>query len=322
MKQQIVKQFLEAGILLTPDSLDKITEKNAARLLEEASKEGSLVFSLKEEEQELLAEVRKFQKKQKFTTQELARYYSARFEGIKEMLEKKMEGVVSVSNSRKSLAPISTIGMVRERTHRGLIIEDTTGEAEVVTKSEEPQPDDVIGVKGHVKEGKIFADEIIWPDVPLNHISSRPSMQIILSEKDSHKGEFAITPEAVFGPDKRKAALPNPGWITIAKDSRRATVLVYSPGKAVSAKEAFGWLKRRHLSPEKTQIRSTDDPFLIEPIPDLVWIVMPGKKKEGGESISIPESWSESYKGVIIVASDGAQPAEVDMEKGEVLLKD
>ena len=309
MKQQIVKQFLEAGVLLTPEALSQITEKSAEMILEQARREGSLVFSLQEKEQKPLIEARKFQKKQKFTAQELAKYYNTRFEGIKAMLEKKMEGLVSVSNSKKSLAPISTIGMVSERTQRGFIIEDLTGQAEIITKSEEAQPDDVIGVKGHVKEGKIFADEIIWPDVPMTHKNSCLETTIIFAEKDIHKGEFVITPEAVFGPDKKKADLPDPGWISIEKDNRHATVLVYSPGRAVSQKEAFSWLKRRHLSPERAQIRSTDDPFLIEPIPDIVWIVN-------------PEKWTESYKGVIIVASDGSQASMVDLERGTVAFKE
>lgn len=331
MKQQIVKQFLEAGVLLTPDTLGIITEKSAEAILEQAKKEGSLVFSLQEKEPETRLDVRKFQKKQKFTAQEIAKYYNARFEGIKAILEKKAEGLVSVSNAKKSLAPVSTIGMVSERTQRGFMIEDLTGQAEVVTKSEDAQPDDVIGVKGHVKEGKIFSDEIIWPDVPMTHKNNRLGTTIILAEKDGHKGEFVITPEAVFGPDRKKAALPNPGWITITKDGMQATALVYNPGRPISQKEAFGWLKRRHLCPEKTQMRSADDPFLIEPIPDLVWIIIPKKEAgispEGAEAASLPgairlEPWSESYKGVIIVCSDGARPAEVDMGEGKATFKE
>jgi len=309
MKQQIVRQFLEEGILLSPEALSKITEKNLEKTLEQAREEGKLVFSLKEEQEGFLIEVRKIQKKQKFTAQELARYYNSRFEGMRGLLEKKMDGLVSISNAKKSLAPVSTIGMVREATQRGFIIEDTTGEAEIITKSEEPQPDDVIGVKGHVKEGKIFTEEIAWPDVPMNRHNNRPQIQLVLSEKDSHKSEYVITPEAVSGPDRKKSTLPNPGWITITREGVQATVLVYNPNRSVSQKEAFGWLKRRHLLPDKTQIRSTEDPFLIEPIPDLVWIIG-------------PEQWSESYKGVIIVCSDGTRSAEVNLEKGEVAFRD
>ncbi|MCX6814109.1 MAG: hypothetical protein NTY20_00435, partial [Candidatus Aenigmarchaeota archaeon] len=261
MKEQIVKKFLKEGVLLSPEALEKITESNAEQVLEKAKSSKPLVFSFIEKTEPAI-EVRKLQKRVKLLPQDFAKYYNTRFEGLRDILLKKMEDVVSVTNAKKSGSSISTIGMVREQTQRGFIIEDTTGSAEVISKSEDVGIDDVIGVKAAVKEEKLFAEEIIWPDIPMAHRHIRPDTELILAEKDGHKGEFVITPDAIYA-DRKKTSLQNPGWITINKGPLTITVLVYTPDKKATQKEVLAWLKKRHLCPDKNQIRGTDDPFLI-----------------------------------------------------------
>jgi len=318
MKEEIVKRFLEEGVLLTPDALGKITESNLQAALDKAVQSKSAVFSFHADGQQpaITIEVRKLQKKVKLSPQDFAKHYNAMFEGLRGMLQKKMEDAVSVANAKKSGSSISTIGMVREQTQRGFIIEDTTGNAEVISKSEDVGIDDVIGVKAGVKEERLFAEEIIWPDIPMSRKHSRPEMEIILADKKKEggeaafcsesgcEGEIVITPEAVYA-DRKKTSLPNPGWITITKDGANVTILVYRPDKPASQKEVLTWLRKRHISPDKNQVRGTDDPFLIEPIPDLVWIIS-------------GEQWVEMYKSVIVVSSDGKVPADVDLATGKV----
>jgi DNA polymerase II small subunit/DNA polymerase delta subunit B len=310
MKEKIMRQFLKEGILISPETLEKITETNLEHMLEKGKKSKSFVFSFQEEKPEPVIEVRKLQKRLKLQPQDFAKYYNTRFEGLRDILLKKMEDVVSVANAKKSGSAIATIGMVREQTQRGFIIEDTTGNAEVISKNEDVGIDDVIGVKGAVKEEKLFAEEIIWPDISMSHKHNRPDFILTLSEKAEHiDGDFLITPEAVHGFDKKKTPLPNPGWITISKDSLIVTVLVYKPDKKATQKEVLTWLRKRHLYPDKNQIRGTDDPFLIDTIPDVLWIVS-------------DERWTDNYKTVIIVSSDGKVPAEVNLATGEVVFQD
>ena len=306
-KQQILAQFLKEGLLLSPEALEKITESNTTQMLEKARSAGALVFSVQEKPAEHSLEVRKLHKRLKLTPQDYAKYYNARFEGLRNILLRKLEGVVSVSNAKKAASQVTTIGMVREHTPRGFIIEDTTGWAEVVTKAEDVVPDDVIAVKAGVKEEKLFAEEMIWPDVPMSRKHIRPDMDIVLSEKDGHKGTIVITPEAVFDLDKKKTSLPDPGWITINTGTGPVTILVYKPAKPASQKEALGWLRKRHLSPTREHIRGTEDTFLIEPIPDVLWIVQADK-------------WKESYKGVIMISSDGKEPVKVGLANGDMTL--
>ncbi len=308
MKEQIVKRFLMEGVLLAPETLERISESNLENAIGEAVQSGAIVFSFQDEKPDAVVEVRKLQKKLKLQPQDFAKHYNARFEGLRDMLQKKMEGVVSVANAKKSGSTISTIGMVREQTQRGFLIEDMTGSAEVISKTEDVNIDDVIGVKAAVKEEKLFAEEIMWPDISMSHKHSRPAMEIILAEKDGHEGEFVITPDAIYT-DKKKTSLPNPGWITITKGGANVTVLVYRPDKPASQKEVLTWLKKRHLCPDKNHIRGTDDPFLIEPIPDLVWIVS-------------DEQWTEIYKTVVVISSDGKIPADVDLATGKVEFKE
>jgi DNA polymerase II small subunit/DNA polymerase delta subunit B len=311
-KQQILTQFLKEGILLSPEALEKITESNAEQTLERARRSKAFVFTFAEERAEPVIEVRKTQKRVKLSPQDFATYYNTRFEGLKAMLQKKAENVVSVANARKSGSTVTTIGMVREPTQRGFTIEDTTGWAEVITKSEDVAADDVIAVRAGVKEEKLFAEEIIWPDVPMGRSHNHPDMKILLADKDGHKveeGTVVITPEAVHGFDKKKTNLSNPGWITMNRGGGTATILVYRPEKPATQKEALTWLRRRHLSPGKNHIRGTDDPFLIEPIPDLLWIIS-------------SERWSDNYKGIVVVSSDGKEPAEVDLAAGNVAFQE
>ncbi len=315
MKQQILKQFLEQGILLSPEALEKISDKDAEQVLEKAKSSGTVVYSPEEEKvspPETTVEIRKIQKKQKLSTQDIARYYNSRFEGLREILLKKTGNIISVSNAKRSGGDITTIGMVREHTQRGFMIEDTTGQAEVISKAEDVLPDDVIAVKGSAREEKIFAEEIVWPDISMSHMHPDMAVNIVLIDKDGHmadEGAIVITPEAVFGIDKKKTALPNPGWITVSKGPRIVTILVYAPEKPVSSKEAFAWLKKRHLLPSKLHIRGAEDPFLIEPIPSLIWIVS-------------SEKWKENYKGVIVVSCSGNPPTEVSLATGEVRSRD
>jgi len=311
MKENIVRQFLSDGILLSPAALEKISESNVEQMLEKARKSKAFVFTFTEEQPEPSLEVRKTQKRQKLSPQDFASYYNTRFEGLKAMLQKKAESVVSVANAKKSGSTVTTIGMVREPTQRGFTIEDTTGWAEVITKAEDVVADDVIAVKAGVKEEKLFAEEIIWPDIPMGRPHNHPDMKILLADKDGHKVEedtIVVTPEAVHGFDKKKVSIPNPGWITMNRESAAVTILVYKPEKPVTQKEVLAWLRKRHLCPDRSQIRGTDDPFLIEPIPDLLWIVQ-------------AEKWKESYKGVIVISSDGKEPAEVDLGAGEVAFR-
>jgi len=312
MKEKIVEQFLKEGVLLSPETLEKITETNLEHMLEKGKKSKSFVFSFQEEKPEKpepVIEVRRPQKRQKLQPQDFTKYYNTRFEGLRDILLKKTEDVVSVANAKKSSSAIATIGMVREQTQRGFIIEDTTGNAEVISKSEDVGIDDVIGVKGAVKEEKLFAEEIIWPDISMSHKHYRPDFTLTLSEKTEHKDGILITPEAVYGFDKKKTSIPNPGWITISKDSIITTILVYKPEKKATQKEVLSWLRKRHLCPDKNQIRGTDDPFLIDIIPDVLWIVS-------------DERWTDNYKTVIIVSSDGNVPAEVNLATGEVVFQD
>lgn len=300
MNEEIVRRFLKEGILISPQSLQKIDESNINEILEKAKSEGVLVFSLQEETS---VEVRKFQKKQKLSPKDFAKYYNARFDGIKNILLKKVEHTVSVSNAKRSASEFITIGMVREKTPKGFIIEDITGEAEVISKEEDISQDDVVAIRGISKEGMIFAKEIILPDIPLSSIRQKPNIKLTLSENQVTK-EFNLTPEAVYWSDKKKN-ITNPGWITIKKDDKTATILVYKPANEIKAKDIISLLKKRHLYPLITQIEGIEDNFLIEPVPNLIWLIQ-------------KEKFRENYKGIMIVSGDGKEPIKVDMAKDEI----
>ncbi len=306
MKQHIIKQFLKEGILLSPESLDAIDESNSEQLLSQAKSSKQLVFSTTPESpsptHKQAIHVRKIEEKESMTAQDFAAFYNSRFEGIKGILAKKLEGPISVSNAKKSASDVVTIGMVRESTQRGFIIEDTTGWVEVISKAEDVVEDDVIGVKGVAKEGKVFAQETIWPDIPLSYNHNPVDTPIFLSVK-KEKGATVTPGSTHFSGES--VSFSNPGWVTISSGKGSTTVLVYRPEKAVSPKEALSWLKKRHIQHSKTTIRWTEDPLIIEPIPNILWIVA-------------EERWKEIYKGVVVVSSRGDPAVSIDLQEGLV----
>ena len=303
MKQHIIQKFLKEGILLSPDALEKADEINTEQLLDQAKNQKQIVFA-PEKPNELTTTVRELVAKEKMSPQDFISHYNTHFNGIRGLLLKKLTNPVSVSNAKKSLS-CSTIGMVRERTQRGFIIEDTTGWAEVVSKSEDVVEDDVIGLKGSTKEGVIFAEEIVWPDIPLNHKASAPDIDICLSLKKEARP--TISPQTAHVASK-DFNLSNPAWVTISLGDQAMTILVYNPQRNIPKKEPISWLRKRHIRPARDQIKWPEDPFLIEPIPNILWIVQPG------------DQWKEMYKGVAVISSDGTIPIHVNLSKAEFSL--
>jgi DNA polymerase II small subunit len=141
------------------------------------------------------------------TVQNFISYFLHRYNALEGMLAHRpeMTKLMSISKLANKRDPgvISVIGLVQsvETTKNGhliLTIEDPTGTVKVlITKSkndlfEEGKMivvDEVLGVCGSHKDGMIFANELIQPDVPLNSgLKKGPEEEYVIFLSDIHVG--------------------------------------------------------------------------------------------------------------------------------------
>lgn len=309
-KKKIVKRFLEHRILLSPKMLEEINENNIKDFLNRAKE----TEKEKKPETGIKVRLREVSRKQRMSTKDFIDYYNNRYNRIRNILVKKMSAV-SVSNAKKSFSDVSIIGMVKEVTVAGLVFEDPTGEIEIVLKDKEGiNPDDVIGIKGFVRENRLFAREVIFPDVPLTRPIGSIDASILLTiritekVKEAMKETDLVCTLDVERVTSGKAIKPdsNPGWITLSKNGKELNLLVYRPENKTTIRQAIDYLRKRHLSPSKNRITGPEDPFLIEPIPDIFWLLSDEKGKE-------------TYKGVTIISCGPDSAAKINLRTREVV---
>lgn len=309
-QQEIVKQLTQKGVIVTPEMLEKIKsgelDSLAVKPLAEPKEKTKPTLSVK---------IRKTERLSRASTKDFISYYNARYEGLRGILLKKMTAL-SI-NKAKGSSEASVIGMVRENTPQGFVVEDATGEIDVVGK-EDVREDDVVGVKGAIREGRLFVNEMVWPDIPLNNEPQFiPGMSLLLTTAIDENIEKLIKDfSLVFMPGTAKpdlseqernkliTGLPNPCLATINKEGKEFSLLIYQPNRTIPPKEAVGLLRRRHLSPEKKEIFSKTDPYFIDPVPNLFWIISEDRHVE-------------RYKGVTIIITKKQDAAKYDVETGK-----
>jgi hypothetical protein len=166
------------------------------------------------------------------------------------------------------------------------VLEDTTGEIQVIG-SGDVQADDVVGVTGTIREGSLFMKKISWPGIPEpNPAKTKPDMTVLLAtfldesiKRVSEGFELVfITQDTGTGlpEDEQKkiiSQLPNPCFATIVKDGTEFNLLVYKPEEPATPETVAGFLKRRHLPYGIKRVAGKQDQMIIDPVPDLVWVI-------------------------------------------------
>ena len=138
-------------------------------------------------------------------------YYLDRFNRIRELLMNRSEltGVNSISRILKMTGrqTVSTIAMVKNirKTFTGIMIlevEDPTGQIKVILKNEsaakvsdELVVDEVIGIVGTKSKDVIYAEKIVFPDIPNNPIKKAPDDVYAAFVSDTHVGSNMFLPK-------------------------------------------------------------------------------------------------------------------------------
>lgn len=281
-KKEILEMFLKNGIMLSPEEFEAIDEKNYMQALRKMSGE-------KSGSETVIATPRTG----RMTCDQFIRACNAKFEFLRGEILKKTEAV-SINKGKKVFSEATIIGRVKESTSRGFILEDITGEIEVVNENKDVRAGDVIGLKGFFKENRFFPSQVIWPDIPLSNSPALSGIRMTLTTKITEgMAGTIICPEAGKA-DNVITGFNRLGTIKISKHDARITVLAYSPAGEMGEEAAVRMLKKRVI-PEEGIVEN-----LIAEIPGILWIFNNGR------------NWTKNYRGVLIASSDSGSFVEYD----------
>ena len=188
---EVVRKFIARGWLLSPETLDRLTDTNLQKFLDAAAARTGLVFSATDEP-EVSVKVCNTSLPEKITPKDVLENYMKKYEVIKNMLSRKTDAI-SINKAKRAGGHVFVIGMVRCMTAAGFTLEDGTDSIDVAvshpgfhdnTNNPDAVVDDVIGVAGTASNGAITASSIIWPDVSLKHKTGGISgLSIILAAR-------------------------------------------------------------------------------------------------------------------------------------------
>ncbi|MDY6776629.1 MAG: DNA-directed DNA polymerase II small subunit [Candidatus Nanohaloarchaea archaeon] len=187
-RQEAVSRLAEEGCMVQPSAVDLLDDESVSRILSLSPKPmvvnrrllenlGEGIPGRMETSVEVKTEIET--EKEKRDVNDFVDFYNDRYERIKELLLRRRDVKNAVSISRlermENREETAVVGIVEDkyRTSKGKFIvylEDPTGDTKVLVGEEDGEDivqDEVIGVKGSLGDDIIFADDVIWPDIPL-----------------------------------------------------------------------------------------------------------------------------------------------------------
>ncbi len=278
-KQELVSRFLEAGVLLSPDVLEQMNDKDVDDIVNRAKKNKELVIS--DIEQQTKVDVVKVKQKKKLSPKDFVDYYQKKHQMLGEILSKK---VMPVSINKLGSGQATIIAWVREAGNGVLTLEDATGTIEARCDFGGPNKT-TLGFRGEAKEGVFFVKDVVYPDIPLKREIPKIDSDLLLTTNqnkitppggDPKKGDITF----VYG-DQIKT---NPCLSKVTRSGVNVNLLSYEPPKEASQQNAINYLKNRFI-PED----SPNEKFLLVEVPDVFWLIQ-------------DKQFAENYKGVTIVS--------------------
>jgi len=139
--------------------------------------------------------------------QDFVAFFNMRYKALEKILRHRQElqNILSISRiaAKKEKENVSLIGIVKEKntTANGNLmveIEDTSGSIKVLISKNKPELfnlakdivlDEVIGIVGVNGDNIVFANNVIWPDIPMNkEFKKAPDESYIIILSDLHVG--------------------------------------------------------------------------------------------------------------------------------------
>jgi len=293
-QKAIVRRLLDSGIMATPDDIKGIQKNGLDYFLKKATADVATTPTEKPAKG-LVCRSANAKCASELTAADVIRCNSEKFEKISRMLLRKADAV-SINNMGGS-GKICILGMVREKTPDGFILEDGTGYVEVRAK-ESVDLDDVIGVRGWLRDSALFGEEILYPDVPISRQIVGIDGRVLLScGSSAEKGDA----DTVINPcsSGESSDRPKVVWFELESSGKKMTVVFYRPDSPADMKTAMSWLRKRYLG--SVDGVANESERIMEAVPDILWIFSEG------------EPWTGNYKGVAMVSFGEGHCAAVDL---------
>ncbi len=293
-RKEAVRKLISSGEIPTPELIEDMVSGKCSQPSDEkggGNRDGV---------ERIVVKILSPERKDKLSSGDFTSYNNNKYDGLMEIISQKISAI-SINKARETFGEVGVIGMVREKTPTGYVIEDTTGSIELVHKNGGLVVGDVIGVSGQVRENRLFGGGLVFPDVPLTQkYGTIKGVRISLSRKPPEKREE----RALYLHAERKGGnLPNGSRIEVSGGGM-ARILFYSPLGKTGPRECVESLKKRHLIVSQKEITSSRDDFVIKDVPDILWV-------------NSDAHFVESYKGVLII-SPGNEMVSIDLETRRV----
>lgn len=318
----IAREMLKRGFLLSPEAVELVRTKPELGQRLYSSK---LVITLGDLSRRVSVVRSAEAAKANTTVDALTDYYNARLAFYRSLLEPKADRrfLVSIAKAATPGSRVSVIGMVRDVHPTDVKIEDGTGSIRVYT-NERLLEDECVLVTGTLEREGLAAEEIIFPDMPLDRPArtSAESVRCLISHTipDGVNNIIIITnPEVeptnverlagdneVVWPDGAAARVLCPRTpcvlsvcgLTLLIHRMSCAALKQATGMEEPERAVVRLLRARHLDP-RSYVRG--DPLLLREVPDVICLVT-----------GVP--FTINYKGVTVVSPAADTAYAIDLK--------
>jgi len=307
-KKEIVGFLVGKGVLVSAEFLEKLkdpgtVEEMHSRLCQNPAPQQILEFKKTESNQIKTAEAKvkvlweykvEYNKRK---IQDFVNYFNARYKMLEKMLIQRpeMQNITSIARllNKQDKETVSVIGMVTEKRltrNENLIvtIEDNTGQINVVfsknkqdlfTLAKDLVLDEVIGIVCSTGENILFANNLLFPDIPLQtELKKAPGEAYALVLSDIHLGSIWFEHEKFnrflkwikgeAGSDEQKKVASKVKYIFI-------------PGDIVDGIGIYPGMEN-HLEIKDIHQQYQEAAKLIKQIPSHIWLIIsPGNHDIG-----------------------------------------
>lgn len=224
----IFDELVQKGVLISPEIIEKKYDETIIKeianffgsdldVLDEEIVKNYLYKQKKVRNNEITI-VKSYNKKpHKRTYNDFVELFNLRFQNTLNILRSRQElsNIMSISRlkSKNQNEKVALIGMILEKTFTKkdniiLTLEDKTGKFTVIIRKDEQnldlynigkdlQLDEIIGVTGTLLNQAVFADTIIFPDVPIsNELKKQPEEEYAVFIGDQHFGSKVFMKES------------------------------------------------------------------------------------------------------------------------------
>lgn len=294
-----LKELIKLGFLVEEGAVDKVKgldEKEFEKLIDFLKKEKTFIISrdlIKRILREEIRILKTFKPVKTYSISDLVNMLNQRYDSLQKILIKKLELKNIVSINKCSRGVVSVIGLVKDIEEKGndfvVKLEDPTGELQAIIPKNLGKTlslDDVVALSGNFRNKILFADKLLFPDVPLRsaNYSSEPIKIAFLIQDKKYDADYCIYSNKIKDNIKNKVyEITNPSMVEIGG------LIIF----IIHGFDPFNILKKRYVNLDNTD-------FLVELIPDILFT---------------DKNINTNYKGISIVSNSRI----IDLKTREII---